>query len=130
MRKSNQVLGFTVGVWDCWHIGHENFLRQAHIHCDYLIVGIMNDYWVQVQKGQDRPQYALPTRMMHLRDSGLADKILILDTLDMSQYLQIADVWIRGQDQRNMKPIDYPNCVWIPRTEGVSTTDILRGMRE
>ena len=123
---TNIRIGFTVGVWDLWHSGHEHILKNARLHCDYLVVGIMTDYWVRVQKGHKRPIESLAKRMVNLRNSGLVDKIVVLNTLDMSPYLQIADVWIKGSDQCNMLPEDYPNCVYIPRFPGISTTEKLK----
>jgi cytidyltransferase-like protein len=119
-------LGFTVGVWDIFHEGHINFLKKAKQECDYLYVGIMNDFWVRVQKGHDhRPFESLEQRMVSLKTSGLVDKIVILDTLDMTQYLQMVDVWIKGKEQKNMKPIQWPNEVYIERTPDISTTKLI-----
>lgn len=121
------VIGFTVGVWDMFHVGHINFLTEARKHCDYLAVGIMTDYWVRVQKGHTRPARSLEHRRMDLWESGLADRIVTLDTLDMTPYLQMADVWIQGKDQKNMRPAQYLNTVQIERTPNISTTLILGG---
>jgi len=117
-------LGFTVGVWDLFHEGHINMLKECRKHCDYLHVGIMTDYWVTVQKGKNRPIDPLSYRLVNLRNSGLSDKIIILDTLDMSQYLQMVDVWFKGDDQKNMRPFDYPSTIFIKRTPGISTTTL------
>jgi D-beta-D-heptose 7-phosphate kinase/D-beta-D-heptose 1-phosphate adenosyltransferase len=122
-------IGFTVGVWDLFHHGHSVFLKRAKNYCDYLIVGIMNDYWVKVQKGEERPIDTFYERLNNLRYSNLADKIVILDTLDMSPYLQIADIWIKGELQKNMRPVDYKNVVLIERTPIISTTYIINKLR-
>ncbi len=118
-------LGFTVGVWDLLHHGHVNFLKKAKTYCDYLIVGIMNDYWVKVQKGQERPIQNLKIRYKNLKKSKLCDKIIILNTLDMSQYLQICDLWIKGELQKNMKPFKFKNITIIKRTPGISTSILI-----
>ena len=116
-------IGFTVGVWDLFHEGHLNFLKTAKSHCNFLHVGIMNDYWVRVQKGhENRPVDSLESRIVNLKKISYVDNIVILDTLDMSQYLQMCHVWIKGEDQKNMRPIDFANCVFIKRTQGISTT--------
>lgn len=99
-------------------------VTEAKKHCDYLIVGIMTDYWVKVQKGHTRPIESLELRHTKLKNSKLCDKIIIIDTLDISQYLQICDVWIKGDDQKNMKPFDYNNIVTIDHTPNISTTEL------
>jgi glycerol-3-phosphate cytidylyltransferase len=123
MDKPKLKIGFTVGVWDCWHQGHINVLRQAIKHCDYLVVGVMTDYWVRVQKGHSgRPRDSLALRCQNLRQSGLADRIVTLDTMDVTPYLQMVDVWIRGDEQKNMRPEAFLNVVFVRRTSGVSST--------
>jgi glycerol-3-phosphate cytidylyltransferase len=120
-------IGFTVGVWDLWHEGHSNFLKHARQYCDYLHVGIMTDYWVRVQKGHDRPAQSLEKRLVDLRMSKLVDNIVVLDTLDMTPYLQMADIWIKGEDQKNMRPTEFMNTKYLPRTKNISTTQLIIG---
>lgn len=123
-------IGFTVGVWDLFHEGHLNFLKRAKEHCNYLYVGIMTDFWVRVQKGHDRPIESLEQRVVALKNCDLVDKIVVLDTLDMGNYLQMVDVWIKGRDQKNMRPNLWPNEIYIDRTPNVSTTELAKKLKE
>ncbi len=122
-------VGFTVGVWDLFHEGHVDFLKSAREHCDFLYVGIMADFWVKVQKGHDRPFESLELRTVNLRLTGLCDRIVVLDTLDMDPYLQMTDVWIKGVDQKNMRPAMWSNEVFVSRTPNISTTDLGKRIR-
>jgi len=123
-------LGFTVGVWDLLHEGHINLLKRAKDHCDYLFVGIMTDFWVRIQKDHNRPFESLAQRLVNLRNTNLTDKIIILNTLDMTPYLQMVDVWIKGSDQKNMLPIQWDNEVFLSRTPNISTTELIEKRRK
>ena len=52
-NNEKKTIGFTVGTFDLFHIGHLNLFKQAKEHCDYLIVGVNTDEWVL--KCKNRP---------------------------------------------------------------------------
>lgn len=45
-------IGYTTGVFDLFHIGHLNILRNAKLECDHLIVGITTDELSLKEKGR------------------------------------------------------------------------------
>ncbi len=50
MKK--EIVGYTTGVFDLFHIGHLNLLQQAKSNCDRLIVGVSTDELVETYKNK------------------------------------------------------------------------------
>ncbi len=46
------IIGYTTGVYDLFHIGHLNLLRNARMMCDKLIVGVTVDEIIPGNKGK------------------------------------------------------------------------------
>lgn len=47
-----KVTGYTTGVFDLFHIGHLNILKNAKNECDHLIVGVTSDTLAAQKKGK------------------------------------------------------------------------------
>lgn len=68
-------IGYTTGVFDLFHIGHLNILRNAKLECDYLIVGITTDELSLKEKGRT-PVIPFSERMTIVESIKYVDSVV------------------------------------------------------
>lgn len=123
----------TYGTYDLLHQGHVNLLRRAKNLGNYLIVGVTSDSFDR-ERGKLNVRNNVLERVDAVRATGYADEIIIEDyvgqKIDDIQRYDI-DVFAIGSDWEGH--FDYLNeyceVVYLPRTEGVSST-LLRSRTE
>lgn len=118
----------TYGTFDLLHHGHLNILRRAKEQGDYLIVGVTNDSFDR-ERGKLNVRNNVLERVEAVRATGLADEIIIENYVgqkidDIQKYN--VDIFAIGSDWEGK--FDYLNefckVVYLPRTEGVSSTQL------
>ena len=118
----------TYGTYDLLHYGHIRLLERAKALGDYLIVGVTSDDFDK-SRGKINVQQPLMARVQALRETGIADEIIIEEYEgqkidDIKRYG--ADIFTVGSDW--MGQFDYLNAycqvVYLDRTQGVSSTDL------
>jgi glycerol-3-phosphate cytidylyltransferase len=130
MSRDGQIIVFTPGTWDMFHIGHLNLLRKAKALGDILIVGIKTDELVFQDKGH-HPLMCYADRAAILQAITDVDLIVperkieretLLAKID-ADILAVGDDWygkkVRGHDfmLKNNRRV-----VYLPYTEGRSST--------
>lgn len=101
-EEQRGVVGYIPGVYDMFHVGHLNILRNARAHCDYLIAGVVSDERAEAVKGR-RPVIPLDERLEIVNSVGLVDEVVVDDSHDKSEMLQKVrfDVLFKGDDWRD-----------------------------
>ncbi len=118
----------TYGTYDLLHQGHINLLRRAKELGDWLIVGVTNDNFDR-NRGKLNVKNNVLERVEAVKATGLADQIIIEDYIgqkidDVQKYN--VDIFAIGSDWEGK--FDYLNeycqVVYLPRTEGISSTQL------
>ena len=118
----------TYGTFDLLHAGHINLLRRAKELGDYLIVVISTDEfnWNEKQKKcyftcEERKKLVEAVRYV---DLVLPEENWEQKISDVKEYK--IDTFVMGDDWKGKFDFlkEYCDVVYLPRTEGISTTKI------
>ena len=118
----------TYGTFDLFHIGHLNILKRAKEQGDYLIVAVSSDRFNWEEKGK-KSQIRDVDRMAIVEAIRYVDEVILEDSWDQKvQDVQNRDidVFVMGDDWKGKFDFlkEYCEVVYLPRTEGVSSTQI------
>lgn len=101
------TIGYTTGVFDLFHIGHLNILKNAKEHCDYLIVGVTTDEEAHRLKNQ-YPVIPFKERIAIISAIKYVDQVYEeadSDKLVAYQDLKF-DILFKGDDWKNNPKFD------------------------
>ena len=73
--KNNSIIGYTSGVFDLFHVGHLNILKNARSLCDKLIVGVSTDELVELYK-KKTPIIKFSERIEIVRSIKFVDAVI------------------------------------------------------
>jgi glycerol-3-phosphate cytidylyltransferase len=95
------VVGYVPGVYDMFHVGHLNILRNARLACDHLIAGVVSDERATIVKGKE-PVVPAAERLEIVRSIRYVDEAVLEDVptkIAMWERVHF-DVIIKGDDWR------------------------------
>lgn len=127
-------VGYTTGVFDLFHIGHLNIIKQSKELCDFLIVGVSTDLLVHRYKGY-YPVIPYEERFEIISALKYVDRTVPQESLDKYaawekyHYNVIfhGDDWKGSQlyedAQRRLEAVGV-ELIFFPHTEGTSSTKI------
>lgn len=131
------IIGYTTGVYDLFHIGHLNLLKNAKGMCDKLIVGVTVDELV-AYKGK-KALIPFEDRIEVVRSCKYVDaavpqydmnKLAACKKLGAS-YLFVGDDWFGTEKWKEYErefEVAGIKIVYFPYTQGVSSSQIRRAL--
>lgn len=125
------LIGYTTGVFDLFHVGHLNLLKQAKSLCDKLIVGVTEDDLVEY-KGK---RSVIPFVERKQKVESIKHVDLVIAQADMNKIamckklnakvLFVGDDWY-GSDKWKVYEKEFAaiggQIVYFPYTKGTSST--------
>ena len=134
MKSKKDKIVYTAGVWDCFHIGHLNLLKEASKLGSKLIVGVSNDELVLDYKNKT-PLIPFKERLEIIKSIRYVDSAIEQKSRDKLKALEIVhfNIWAIGNDwMGNQYYMDTSErfgqlgieTVWLPYTKGISSTHI------
>ena len=127
------TIGYTTGVYDLFHIGHLNLLKNAKGLCDKLIVGVTVDELVKYK--YKRAIIPFEDRLEIVRSIKYVDAAIPQETIDKFaaweklkfDILFVGDDWYQSESWQAMEEKFRGvgvKVVYFPYTKGVSSTVI------
>ena len=136
--KEKEVIGYTAGVYDLFHMGHLNLLKNAKGMCDRLIVGVTVDELVKY-KGKEA-FIPFQERAEIVRSCKYVDAVVPQEDMDKltmckklgASYLFVGDDWYGTEKWQNYER-EFAEAgikiVYFPYTKSVSSTKIREALK-
>ena len=132
------VVGYTAGVYDMFHIGHLNVIKNAKALCDYLVVAVSTDE-VVAQNKKKKPVIPFEERCEIVSALRYVDKVVPQTAYTIEGKVEAAienkiNVMFVGSDWQGTEKWNKieselakigVKVVYLPHTDGISST-ILR----
>ncbi|MFS3129456.1 adenylyltransferase/cytidyltransferase family protein [Nocardioides sp. Bht2] len=133
------VIGYAPGVYDLFHIGHLNVLRQAREMCDVLVAGVVGDEMVFAAKGV-QPFVPLRERLEIVAALDIVDRVHAeLTPSKIDAWREVGfDRIFKGDDWRGTAKGDAlelqmagvgAEVVYFPYTVHTSSTQLRRAIK-
>lgn len=133
------TIGYTAGVYDLFHIGHLNLLKNAKGMCDKLIVGVTTDELVSY-KGKNA-MIPFEDRIEIVRSCKYVDAAVPQYDMDKltackklgATMLFVGDDWYTTEKWKHYEEEFEANgikIIYFPYTKGVSSTKITEALHK
>ncbi len=126
------TIGYTTGVYDLFHIGHLNMLKNAKGLCDKLIVGVTTYELLETYK-KKKSVISFNERIEIVRSIETVDAAIAQDDMDKFKAWEklkfdvmfVGDDWYKSDKwekyEKQFKGVGV-RIIYFPYTQGTSST--------
>jgi len=125
------IIGYTTGVYDLFHVGHLNLLRNAKAMCDKLIVGVTTDDLVSYK--HKKAVIPFEERMEIVRSVKYVDAVVPQESMDKFEswkklkfdVMFVGDDWFASDKWSDLEQKFNDvgvKIVYFPYTKGTSSS--------
>ncbi len=123
----------TYGTYDLLHWGHVNLLKRAREMGDYLIVALSDDNFNRIKHKESYNTYEerkLVLESIRYVDLVIPEKSWEQKVDDIKKYQ--VDIFVIGDDWKGEFDFLSELCevIYLPRTNGISTTQIKNDLKK
>ena len=103
IKKNKKKIGLCHGVFDLLHPGHITYLNEAKSLCDYLVVSITKDEFVN--KGPGRPFFDIEKRKTLVSNLSSVDYVVESNFETAEKIIKDIkpDLYVKGPDYKKIK---------------------------
>lgn len=125
------ILGYTTGVFDLFHVGHVNLLRNARALCDKLVVGVTVDELVAYKN--KKAVIPFNERMDVVRACRYVDVAIAQESMDKFSVWEkvkfdvmfVGDDWYQSERWKSLEQKFTEvgvRIIYFPYTKGTSSS--------
>lgn len=136
-------IGYTTGVFDLFHVGHLNILKNAKKYCDKLIVGVSTDE-VVIKNKNKKPTIPFNERIEIVKAIKYVDEVIPQEDYSIEYKIKRikelhADILFVGSDWKGSDKWNSLECelskigvkvMYLPHTDGISTTELTEKIKK
>jgi len=131
-----QTIVLATGVWDLFHVGHLNLIKNAKGLGDKLIVAVSTDECVKKEKGKT-PVIPYEQRLQIIASVKYVDCVVPQYTRDKTKLIKTLkpDILVAGDDWDKLKGQEVlekfgGKVIFFPYTKSISSTELVKRIQK
>lgn len=134
--KNEDTIGIISGAWDLFHVGHAKAIMTAKEQVDILHIGVNSDEFIKEYKNKEpviKEEWRLKLINQLFGNGFIKNSFYTKEHFEKYNIdtIFIGENW-KGSEVYKEYKRKYPHIkiVYLPTTQGISTTQIIKWLKE